>query len=305
MPHVDLGGLWHEAAFRLVETYDVELERGWRIDLDPQPYGEVVQVISGVCRFSLGNRHQDVVPGEIGVLLPGPARVTADVGPADREPLRLKGFGFRVQLFGSIELSGLLGLPLVVERPWPALLERIDETVRWGASDGTAEAFRARANAELATATLVERLGRVRAPEPVGSIGGVRREVTDALALMDADPGRAPDLAGLAAAVHLSPKHFARLFKDVVGVPPMAYRQALRVSRARALLAAGDQPVAAVAAELGFADAAHLSRAFRQAYGSTPTDFRARARMSVPSRLGSPSGSSDRSSGSSPRAMAG
>ena len=299
MAHVDLGGLWHEAAFRLVETYEVEVERGWRIALDPQPYGEVVQVLSGTCRFSLGAEHQDVVPGEIGVLLPGPARVTADVGPIHGEPLRFRGFGFRVQLFGTIELAGLLGLPLVVERPWPALEELIADAVRQGAGEGPVDALRARAHAELATASLVDRLGRVRTPGHA-----VRREVADALALMDADPGRSLDLAALASAVHLSPKHFARIFKDVVGVPPMAYLQALRVSRARGLLASSDQPVAAVAAGLGFADAAHLSRAFRQAYGSTPTAFRARARMTIPS-AGSPSRASRRSSASRPQALAG
>ena len=142
MAHVDLGGLWHEAAFRLVETYDVEVERGWRIALDRQPYGEVVRVLTGRCRFSLGGEHHDVGPGGIGILLPGPDRVTADLGEG---PLRFRGFGFRVELFGAIELSGLLGLPLSVPHPWPALDDLVAETVRCGQVGGPAEAFRARA----------------------------------------------------------------------------------------------------------------------------------------------------------------
>jgi AraC-like DNA-binding protein len=268
--HVDLGGLWHEAAFQLVETYDVEVERGWRIALDRQPYGEVVRVLTGRCRFSLGGEHHDVGPGGIGILLPGPDRVTSDLGQG---PLRFRGFGFRVELFGTIELSGLLGLPLSVPHPWPELDDLVAETVRCGQVGGPAEAFRARAQAELATATLVERVGDVRA---LG--GAVRREVGAALEIMDREPARDLDLPTLAAAVHLSPKHFSRLFKSVVGVPPMTYLQALRVSRARAALAGTDRSVAMIAAEHGFADAAHLSRAFRQAYGATPSEFRTRAR---------------------------
>jgi AraC-like DNA-binding protein len=280
---VDLEGLWHEASFRLVETYDVQVERGWRIGLDRQPYGEVVQVLSGHCRFSLGGEHRDLGPGQVGVLLPGPDRVTADIGA---EPLRLRGFGFRVELFGAIELSGLLGLPLAIPRPWPDLVDRLADAVHWGRVGGPAEAFRARAHAELATASLVEHLGEVRksAPGEVGksALGGmVRPEVAAALALMDQDPARDLDLATLAAAVHLSPKHFARLFKRVTGVPPMTYLQALRVSRARAVLAETERPVAAIASDLGFADAAHLSRAFRRAYGTTPRDFRSSARSSA------------------------
>ena len=223
MAHVDLGGLWHEAAFRLVETYDVEVERGWRIALDRQPYGEVVRVLTGRCRFSLGGEHRDVGPGGIGILLPGPDRVTADLGEG---PLRFRGFGFRVELFGAIELSGLLGLPLSIPHPWPALDDLVAETVRWGQDGGPADAFRARAHAELATAALVERLG------DVGTLGGaVRREVAEALAVMEREPSQDLDVPTLAAAVHLSPKHFSRLFKSVVGVPPMTYLQALRVSR--------------------------------------------------------------------------
>jgi AraC-like DNA-binding protein len=286
---VDLEGLWHEASFRLVETYDVQVEQGWRIALDRQPYGEVVQVLSGQCRFSLGGEHADLGPAAVGVLLPGPDRVTAAVGA---EPLRLRGFGFRVELFGAIELSGLLGLPLAIPRPWPDLVDRLAEAVHWGRAGGPAEAFRARAHAELATASLVEQLGEVR-EDALGEVraggGTVRREVAAALALMESEPARDLDLATLAAAVHLSPKHFARLFKRVTGVPPMTYLQALRVSRARAVLAETDRPVAAIASDLGFADAAHLSRAFRRAYGTTPRDFRSGARSSG-SRIQAPAG---------------
>ena len=293
MAHVDLGGLWHEASFRLVETYDVEVERGWRIALDPQPYGEVVRVLTGRCRFALGDEHRDVGPGGIGILLPGPARVTADLGEG---PLRFRGFGFRVELFGAIELSGLLGLPLAIPHPWPALDDGLAEVVRYGHAPGPADAFRARATAELVTASLVERVGEVRSPGRA-----VRTEVSVALALMDENLAGDLDLATLAAAVNLSPKHFSRCFKNVVGVPPMTYLQALRVSRAREALAASDRSVASVAHSLGFADAAHLSRAFRKAYGTTPTAFRSRAHALETS----PFGASRRSSTSISRPLAG
>lgn len=287
MAHVDLGGLWHEASFRLVEVYEVELERGWRIALDRQPYGEVVEVLSGTCRFGLAGAHHDVQPGQVGVLLPGPDRVTADVGP---DPLRFRGFGFRLELYGAVELSGLLGLPLAITDPWPGLATGIAGAVEHGRSGGPAEAFRARAQAELTVASLVEHRGDVQQPA-----GSVRPEIAAALALMEDAGNRGLDVATLAAAAHLSPKHFARTFKSVVGVPPMAYLQALRVSQARAALAVSDRPVAAVAHDHGFADAAHFSRVFRRAYGTTPREFRTRARALE---------TSSRSSASRPRRAA-
>lgn len=273
MAHVDLDGLWHESSFRLVETYDVEVEPGWRIALDLQPYGEVFRVVTGRCRVELGEEQEVLEPGDVAVLLPGPGRLTADAGP---DPLRFRGFGFRMELFGAIELSGLLGVPLRLREPWAELADGVAQTVRWGAEAGPVAALRARACAELTVATLTERCGDPRPPT-----GSVRREIAEAITLMEQHAGTDLDLGTVAASVHLSTKHFARLFKSVVGVPPMTYLQALRVSRARAALASDDRPVAAVAGDHGFADAAHFSRAFRQVYGCTPTEFRTRARSVV------------------------
>lgn len=268
MGHVDLGGTWHEASFRLVETYDVEMERGWRIALDPQPYGELVQVTAGRCRLVLGDEVEVVGPGEIAILLPGPFRLTEDCGD---EPLRLRGFGFRIELFGAIELSGLLGLPLRLPDPTGRVEEQIVRAVADGARSGAAAALRARSHAELAIAELVSVLG------DVGDVPTRRRpEIDAALSLMEQDLSGDLDLATLAGAAHLSPKHFARTFKDVVGVPPMTYLQAMRLSRARAALASTDTPAGRIASDHGFADAAHFSRAFKLRYGVTPTQFRSR-----------------------------
>ena len=266
MTHVDHVGTWHEASFRLVETYDVTVDADWRIDLGVQPYGEIVQVLSGCCRYVQGDQSADIGPGELGILLPGPDRSTFAVGG---EPLRFAGFGFRIELFGAVELSGLLGLPLRVAAPDAASVRLLHEAVRSGRSPSPGSALRARGHAELATAELVDRHG------DVGTVPGNRRpEIEAALGLMERDLSEDLDIATLARSANLSPKHFARCFKDVVGVPPMAYLQALRLSRARAALATTRRTAVAIAVEHGFADAAHFSRAFKRTYGLTPTHFR-------------------------------
>lgn len=282
MAHIDHAGTWHEASFRLVETYDVTVGAHWRIDLDRQPYGEIVQVLSGCCRFVQGDETADVGPGGLGILLPGPARSTLSVGG---EPLRFTGFGFRVELFCAVELSGLLGLPLHLPEPDPASARLVAQAVRSGRSPSPGSALRARGYAELATAELVDRHG------DVGLVSSSRRpEIEAALRLMDRDLSEYLDIATLARSANLSPKHFARCFKDVVGVPPMAYLQALRLSRARAALATTRRTAVAIAVEHGFADAAHFSRAFKRTYGLTPTSFRRLSALpaSVPERGAEP-----------------
>jgi AraC-like DNA-binding protein len=82
-----------------------------------------------------------------------------------------------------------------------------------------------------------------------------------------------PSLEELAAAVNLSPFHFARVFRRVTGMPPHTWLMQQRIARARALLQSGCLPLE-VATQLGFADQSHLSRQFKQVYGVGPGAYR-------------------------------
>jgi AraC family transcriptional regulator len=82
-------------------------------------------------------------------------------------------------------------------------------------------------------------------------------------------------LDDLAAVVHLSPFHFARLFKTSTGLPPHQYVIARRVERAKELLRGGDElTLAQVAARAGFWDQGHFTRHFKRLVGVTPKRFR-------------------------------
>jgi AraC-like DNA-binding protein len=85
----------------------------------------------------------------------------------------------------------------------------------------------------------------------------------------------------LALAVGLSPFYLVRSFRARVGIPPSAYRRALRVEAARRLLHAG-KPPSHVAAQCGFYDQAHLNRHFKLATGVTPADYSRGNRFSPP-----------------------
>jgi len=83
-----------------------------------------------------------------------------------------------------------------------------------------------------------------------------------------------PTLAQLAEVVHLDPDYFATVFKRVTGAPPLQYVAAFRLGRVRTLLAATDEPIGEIAARTGYSDAFYLSRAFRRAYGMSPSAYR-------------------------------
>ena len=82
-----------------------------------------------------------------------------------------------------------------------------------------------------------------------------------------------PTLAALSADLGLSRYQLLRRFAAEVGMPPYGWLAQHRVTRARGLLDRGLTPVE-VAAAVGFADQAHLTRWFRRVVGVTPGAYR-------------------------------
>jgi AraC-like DNA-binding protein len=80
-------------------------------------------------------------------------------------------------------------------------------------------------------------------------------------------------LSELAAIAGLSVHHFIRVFRAEVGLTPHAYLVDVRVRRARTMLRDGTPPADA-AALVGFADQAHLTRAFKSRIGVAPGAYR-------------------------------
>jgi AraC family transcriptional regulator len=90
------------------------------------------------------------------------------------------------------------------------------------------------------------------------------------------------DLRVLSALVHLSPFHFARLFKRSTGVPPHVFLVRRRIDEARALLATQTAPVAVIARSVGFRTPSHFTTTFRRFTGMTPTAYRSDGGQAAP-----------------------
>jgi AraC family transcriptional regulator len=102
------------------------------------------------------------------------------------------------------------------------------------------------------------------------------RAVADAISFIQSHYAQPIALDDIADAVHLSPYHLARLFKQATGETPHQYLIQTRVNSARALLTsgAGQRSLAEVAAAVGFADQSHLTRHFKRHFGVTPKHIR-------------------------------
>ena len=98
------------------------------------------------------------------------------------------------------------------------------------------------------------------------------RAVNRALSFIQQNHTSDISLADIAAAARMSPFHFTRLFKRVIGVAPYQYLIQMRVNSARALITAGGggYSLAEIATSVGFADQSHLTRHFKRVLGVTP-----------------------------------
>lgn len=85
----------------------------------------------------------------------------------------------------------------------------------------------------------------------------------------------------LAAEARLSPFHFARMFKQSLGVPPRVYLTRLRVEKACELLEHTDLPVTQIALEVGYSSNQVLARVFLKHMSSSPSDYRRAVRDPV------------------------
>ncbi len=85
-----------------------------------------------------------------------------------------------------------------------------------------------------------------------------------------ADPVSIETLARL---VGLSPYYLIRSFRQQVGLPPHSYQRHWQLVQAKRSLHS-DQPLADIAIAHGFYDQSHLTRAFKNAFGVTPGQYR-------------------------------
>lgn len=106
-------------------------------------------------------------------------------------------------------------------------------------------------------------------------VGIVDRRLRRAIEFMHDNCARELSLAETADAAYLSEFHFARLFKKITSTTPHTYLAALRIERARKLLAETDLAITEVGARVGYNSQSHFTKIFRAATGLTPHAFRA------------------------------
>jgi transcriptional regulator GlxA family with amidase domain len=74
----------------------------------------------------------------------------------------------------------------------------------------------------------------------------------------------------------LAERTFKRRFQAATGMAPLEYVHALRLEESKHMLETGEEPIEAIANEVGYEDAGYFSRLFRRKVNLTPAQYRKR-----------------------------
>lgn len=135
------------------------------------------------------------------------------------------------------------------------------------------DAFELAEGAVVLLARILERAhpARVASGRPSTAVAR-RRGVENARELLSSN--HRLGLFDLARAVAISPHHLSRIFTELTGSSISRYRNRIRVRVALERIADGERSLARLAAELGFADQAHMTRVVRDEVGEAPSRLR-------------------------------
>lgn len=111
-------------------------------------------------------------------------------------------------------------------------------------------------------------------PIPISERNPVAEQTAEFLSLHYNEAHSATELANMH---HLSESQLRRLFIRAYGIPPIAYRNGIRLRIASELLLCTEFSVAEISERVGFLSPSDFYRAFRSHYGHAPSEHRKKA----------------------------
>jgi AraC-like DNA-binding protein len=254
--------------------------------------GDILVVPQGEPHI-MGSGH-NLPPVPAAALLAG--KVAASAG--DVMTLAYGGGGEKVHI-----VCGFLAIQGVTKNPLLAALPRLFKVDMSGSSSAWLESsLRFAANetdgSRPGGATILSKLSELLFVEAIrryidsipddrkGWLGGLRdRFVARALALMHEQPSYPWTVEDLAHRIGISRSALAQRFTELLDVPPMQYLAQWRLQLAARQLRAGNQPLAAIAEQVGYESEAAFNRAFKREFGLPPATWR---RQGGPAKIAAP-----------------
>jgi AraC-like DNA-binding protein len=222
-------------------------------------------VDEGAIRYELGRREGAARPSMVSIL---PPHVVHDGRPGASDGYTKRVVYLELDLIGERLIGPAADRPILPDTRLRARIESLH-----GALACVDDAFKA----EIRLNAIADRIRRLlgdRAPDPPDSSD---RQLAERLRVdLDEHLFERFTMAAAAKTIGAHPTRLARAFANSFGIPPHAYVLGRRIDAARGRILDG-QPLADVAAEVGFVDQAHLTRRFTAFLGVAPGRYRAEA----------------------------
>lgn len=238
----------------------------YRIECNPLPYGVINYCTGGKMVLQANNRSYPAALGDLTVIPPG---VSYAIEMSQNAPYSIIFAAFAGELLA--EYMKFLNLSQFVTHVGldPDMVTELERICDLRTSDFLLDTFVSgshRLKFLLTRFSLAisrgEQLGRSRL-----DIDSIRR-------LMASHIDGSLTVRDLARSVNISPRHFARLFKEQSGMPPMRYYLQTRFQHACHQLDTTRYSIGQIAAAVGFDDPHYFSRIFRKVVGQTPNAYR-------------------------------
>lgn len=247
---------------RISNSASVRTDASWHEEKVCSPYSRLYFVTGGSGELRYGSTRVQMQPGRLYLIPPG---LTFDYC----SPVELQKLYFHVNILKPDGYEMLQDIGRILECPYP--VERTEQLKTYFFGNNCLDAFLLESEVRQAIAELLVRSG-FRAPpikqysEPiVRAIRYIQRHLTLQLTA-----------ASIAEELFLSESQLTRRFRTEVGCTVSQYVDDLLFFSAQMQLASDDRSIGEISEALGFCDQFYFSRRFRQRYGVTPRQYRAR-----------------------------
>ena len=261
--------IWHDAALDGLEVHHATYITH-TFARHSHDYYVIGVIEAGVQSFAYRGARQVTPAGDVFVIHPGEAHTGEAVSP--------EGYTYRTlyppvpllqracsEIAGGKQSVPYFPTPVIHDGELAGCLRDLHLALTAGAPPLEREA-----RFLQACALLITRYAEICPPQRAA--GQERSAVQQVRGYLDEHFDEPVTLAELARLVGFSPYYLHRVFEREVGLPPHAYLESVRIREAQRRLSCGE-PIAQVAASLGFSDQSHLTRRFTRLLGITPGHY--------------------------------